>query len=100
MKKISGKFKIGLYACSGMGINLMNVMMGSYLCSALLVGGFRTESDLMNQTFLQKDLVIAGLWATFILIAKIVDGEMDEFPEAAFYNVGTIDDVPVKAKTL
>jgi len=32
--------------------------------------------------------------------AKIVDGEMDEFPEAAFYNVGTIDDVPVKAKTL
>ena len=83
MKKISGKFKIGLYACSGMGINLMNVMMGSYLCSALLVGGFRTESDLMNQTFLQKDLVIAGLWATFILIAKIVDGVID-IPMAAF----------------
>ena len=32
--------------------------------------------------------------------AKIVDGEMDEYPEAAFYNVGTIDDVPAKAKTL
>ena len=32
--------------------------------------------------------------------AKIVDGEMDEYPEAAFYNVGTIDDVPKKADML
>ena len=30
----------------------------------------------------------------------IVDGEMDEYPEAAFYNVGTIDDVKTKAKEL
>lgn len=32
--------------------------------------------------------------------AMIVDGEMDEYPEMAFYNVGTIDDVPKKAATL
>ena len=32
--------------------------------------------------------------------AKIVDGEMDEYPEAAFYNVGVIEDVPKKAETL
>ena len=30
----------------------------------------------------------------------IVDGEMDKYPEAAFYNVGTIDDVIIKAKKL
>ena len=30
----------------------------------------------------------------------IVDGEADEYPEAAFYNVGTIDDVVEKAGTL
>ena len=30
----------------------------------------------------------------------IVDGEMDQYPEAAFYNVGTIDDVVEKAKQL
>ena len=29
---------------------------------------------------------------------KIIDGEMDEYPEAAFFNVGTIDDVIEKAK--
>ena len=30
----------------------------------------------------------------------IVNGEMDEYPEQAFFNVGTIDDVIAKAKTL
>ena len=30
----------------------------------------------------------------------IVSGEMDEYPEQAFFNVGTIDDVVSKAKTL
>ena len=30
----------------------------------------------------------------------ILDGEMDGYPEAAFHNVGTIDDVVAKAKRL
>lgn len=30
----------------------------------------------------------------------ILDGEMDEYPEAAFYNVGTLDDVRAKAEQL
>lgn len=30
----------------------------------------------------------------------IISGEMDEYPEMAFYNVGTIDDVKKKAETL
>lgn len=32
--------------------------------------------------------------------AAIIAGEADKYPEAAFYNVGTIDDVVKKAKTL
>ena len=28
----------------------------------------------------------------------IIDGEMDDYPEAAFFNVGTIDEVVEKAK--
>ena len=31
---------------------------------------------------------------------KIIDGEMDEYPEWAFFNVGTIDDVIAKAKEM
>ena len=30
----------------------------------------------------------------------ILDGEMDDYPEAAFYNVGTIDDVKTKAEQI
>ena len=30
----------------------------------------------------------------------IIDGEMDDYPEAAFFNVGTIDDVKEKAKQM
>ena len=30
----------------------------------------------------------------------IIDGEMDEYPESAFFNVGTIDDVIAKAAQL
>jgi F-type H+-transporting ATPase subunit beta len=30
----------------------------------------------------------------------IIDGEMDEYPEAAFFNVGTIDEVKEKAKQM
>ena len=30
----------------------------------------------------------------------IIEGEMDDYPEAAFYNVGTLDDAIVKAETL
>ena len=32
--------------------------------------------------------------------AAIVDGEMDQYPEAAFFNVGPISDVPIKAKKI
>ncbi len=82
MKKIHGKGKIILYALSGMGINMLNLMMGSYLCSALLVGGFAAK-DVPFQTFAGHDLVIAGVWAVFGLIAKILDGVID-IPMAAF----------------
>ena len=30
----------------------------------------------------------------------IIDGEVDDVPEMAFYNVGTLDDVYAKAKTM
>lgn len=30
----------------------------------------------------------------------IIDGEMDQYPEAAFFNVGTIEDVKKKAEKM
>lgn len=75
MKKLTKKRSLILYGCSGLGVNMLNLIVGSYLCSALLVGGF--EEHVENWTFLNKDLVVAGLWSVLILVAKVVDGLID-----------------------
>ena len=76
MRKLKTKRQMLLYAISGMGVNMLNLMMGSYLCSALIASGFGEEA-IAHQTFAQKDLVIAAVWAVFGLAAKIIDGIID-----------------------
>lgn len=44
--------------------------------------------------------IYVPLSETIRSFAAIVDGEADEFPESAFFNVGTIDDVREKAQSL
>ena len=75
MKKITSKKKLLLYGCSGMGVNMLTLMVGSYLCSALLVGGF--DEHIESWTYLNKDLVVAGLWAVLVFVAKAFDGLID-----------------------
>ena len=81
MRKLTKKGQMLIYAAGGMGVNLLNTIMGSYLCSALLIGAFG-EKDIPFQTYAQKDLVIPALWAVFALAAKIIDGVID-IPMAA-----------------
>ena len=76
MRRLKSKRQMLLYAISGMGVNMLNLMMGSYLCSALIASGFGEEA-IAHQTFAQKDLVIAAVWAVFGLAAKIIDGIID-----------------------
>ncbi len=63
------------------------------------------------QRFLSQPFHVAekftGVPGVYVPVAEtikgfkaILDGEMDEYPEAAFYNVGTLDDVRAKAKEL
>ncbi len=63
------------------------------------------------QRFLSQPFSVAekftGVPGVFVPIAEtvkafevIIGGEADEYPEAAFFNVGTIDDVAVKARNL
>ncbi len=44
--------------------------------------------------------VYVKLADTLLGFAAIFDGEMDDYPEAAFYNVGTIEDALAKAKRI
>lgn len=75
MNKLTKKWQIILYGCSGLGVNMLNIIMGTYLCSALLVGGF--EKNVEHWTYLNKDLVVAALWGTLIVAAKVLDGLID-----------------------
>ncbi len=75
MKKLDKRWKIILYGCSGLGVNMLNMIVGSYLCSALLVGGFDTNIE--QWTYLNRDLVVAGIWGTLIFAVKVLDGFID-----------------------
>ena len=81
MKKITDRKKLILYGCSGMGVNMLTLIVGSYLCSALLVGGF--DEHIESWTYLNRDLVVAGLWAVLVFFAKALDGFID-LPLASF----------------
>ena len=61
MKKITSKKQLILYGCSGLGINMLSLFMGSYLCSALQVGGF--VDNVEQWTYLNKDIVVYALWS-------------------------------------
>ena len=82
MKKITSKGQLILYGISGLGVNLINMIVGSYLCSALLTGGF--DKNIEFWTYLNRDLVVADpfwgtftLWGLLIFIAKALDGIID-----------------------
>lgn len=76
MRKLTKKWQLLVYAFGAMGINMLNLMMGTYLCSAIISSGF-SEADVGNHTFLGIDLVVIGLWSIFGVISKIVDGVID-----------------------
>ena len=81
MKTIKSRKKLALYGCSGLGVNMLNIVVGSYLCSALLIGGF--DKHIESWTYLNRDLVVAGLWSVFVFFAKALDGIID-LPLASF----------------
>ena len=82
MKKLTSKKKLLLYGCSGLGVNMLNLIVGTYLCSALLTGGFGAE-DIGVYTYSNRNLVIAGIWSVLILAVKIMDGVID-IPMSSF----------------
>lgn len=81
MKKLKSRKQLLLYGCSALGVNMMNLMVGSYLCSALLTGGF--AEHLASWTYLGVDLVVPAVWSILIVVSKVLDGLID-LPFASF----------------
>jgi F-type H+-transporting ATPase subunit beta len=61
---------------------------------------FLSQPFFVAETFTGQEGKYVGLKETIRGFRMIVDGEMDEYPEQAFYMVGGIDEVPDKAKTV
>ena len=74
MKTLTKK-QLGFYGVAGMGPNILNLIVGAYLCDALLTVGF--SQNIENWTYMNKALVVAAVWSIFVTIAKIIDGIAD-----------------------
>ncbi len=61
---------------------------------------FLSQPFFVAEAFTGQEGKYVGLKETIRGFKMIVDGEMDQYPEQAFYMVGGIDEVPEKAKTV
>ena len=76
MNIIKSKKMLFAYAFGAMGVNLLGIVVSSYLCSALIADGFG-EAALANHTYLGINLIIPAVWAVLGVVAKIIDGVID-----------------------
>lgn len=81
MTKLTKKWQMVLYGCSGLGLNMINMIIGTHLCNGILASGF--DSHIESWTYESKTLVVVVLWMVLSAIAKIFDGVID-IPLSAF----------------
>ena len=67
---------------------------------ARMIQRFLSQPTFVAEKFTNMTGVYVPLHETLRGFKAIIDGEMDEYPEAAFFNVGTIDDVKAKAERI
>jgi len=67
---------------------------------ARMVQRFLAQPTFVAEKFTNIPGVYVPLQETLRGFKAIIDGEMDEYPEAAFFNVGTLDDVIAKAERI
>ena len=75
MKKLVGKKQLFIYAMAGLGINMLNLIVGTYLTDALMVEGF--SKDIEYWTYANVTLISAAVWSVLVSVAKIIDGFID-----------------------
>ncbi len=67
---------------------------------ARMIQRFLSQPTFVAEKFTNLPGVYVPLAETLRGFKAIIEGEMDEYPEAAFFNVGTIDDVIEKARKM
>ena len=64
------------------------------------IARFMSQPMFVAEKFTGNPGVYVSLQDTIKGFARIIDGEFDDYPEAAFFNVGTIEDAIEKAKAI
>lgn len=67
---------------------------------ARMIQRFLSQPTYVAEKFTNIPGVYVPLKETLRGFKAIIDGEMDDYPEAAFFNVGTLDDVKAKAEKI
>lgn len=67
---------------------------------ARMLQRFLSQPTFVAEKFTNMPGVYVPLKETLRGFAAIIDGKMDDYPEAAFFNVGTLDDVIAKAERI
>ena len=75
MKKLTKRWQMILYGCAGLGINMLNIIIGTKLCNGLILEGFEENSEFW--TYENKTLIVVGAWMALSFIVKIFDGLVD-----------------------
>ena len=75
------KKKLFFFGFTAIGVNILKLIMATYLCNAVLTAGF--DKNIENWTFISKDVVIAFAWGIIITLTKITTSVAD-FPFANF----------------
>ena len=75
MKKLTKRWQMLLYGCSGLGLNMLNIILGTHLCNGLIKDGF--DENVEFWTLENRTIVVVGAWMALSLIVKIFDGVVD-----------------------
>lgn len=81
-------------------IGILNTVIKLTVARARKVQRFLSQPFHVAENFTGVPGKYVPLKDTIKGFQAIINGEMDQYPEAAFFNVGTIDEVVAKAKTM
>lgn len=76
MKKLTKRWQMILYGCAGLGLNMLNIIIGTKLCNGLIINAFGKD-DIGIWTYETKTIVVVGAWMALSFIVKIFDGLVD-----------------------
>jgi F-type H+-transporting ATPase subunit beta len=83
-----------------LGMDELSVEDRQIVARARKIQRFLSQPFSVAEVFTGQPGKYVSLKDTVRAFKMIIDGEMDEYPEQAFYMVGGIDEVPEKAKTV